>query len=202
MRQPKMYSIFAKPGSGKTYKLIQLLRARVAKGDRAIVIDPDGAEDAWDQFTRYDSVADVPDNFKGIVVVEYHEGKTFSNIYARCTAKKLKNFMLVLDDPNIYSLPSPEDELANLLRRKRQYSMDILTTSHGWSECPQAFLRFIDIYILGPTDSSPRERSALLGRTVMTRHERWKLLVDQHKRTKPNEYPWVIFQRDGQKIAR
>lgn len=207
-RQPKMFSIFAKPGAGKTTKLIEIIKRKVAAGDRAIVVDPDGAEEAWDQFKRYESITQVPDNFKGVVVVEWQEKVTFANIRNRCMARdaqgndtkrpKWGNFMLVLDDPNTYAHPNVEDELQNLLRRKRQYGIDIWTTAHGWSECPQGFLRFIDVYILGPTSATPQERAGLLGgREVVARHQQAKNVIDGHKRQFPDTYPWTVFDRQG-----
>jgi len=206
-----MFSIFAKPGAGKTTKLIDIIKRRVAKGDRALVIDPDGCEEAWDQFKRYESVTQVPENFRGVAVVEWEEGITFENIRKRCMGRDAKgndlkgakwgNFMLVLDDPNTYAHPNVEDALQNILRRKRQYGLDIWTTAHGWGECPQGFLRFIDVYILGPTSATPKERASLLGdRDVVNRHLAAKRKVDDFKKQHPDRYPWTVINRQGEPL--
>lgn len=195
-----MYALFAKPGAGKTTKLIAMVKGRVAKGDRAIVVDPDGCEPAWDKFKRVESINDIPKDFKGVYVVPHEEAQTFKDLVARCKKRQLVNFMLVLDDPNTYATPKPEDELAYLLKRKRQFGMDIVTTAHGWGECPQAFMRFIDIYVIGPTDSAPTERQSLLTKPVADRHFQWKNLVNQKKRTEPNSYPWAAITRDGRRF--
>lgn len=200
-RQPKMYAYFAKPGAGKTTALIQRINARLKKGDRAIVVDPDGCEPAWDKYKRVDSVLQIPADFKGVYVVPHEEGETFRDIMQQCKKRKLVNFMLVLDDPNVYATPKPEEELGYLLKRKRQFGMDILTTAHGWGECPQAFMRFIDIYIIGPTDSTPAERQSLLTKAVAERHMQWKQKVDNAKAKNESTYPWAVITRDGRKFS-
>lgn len=200
-RQPKMYSWFAKPGAGKTTALINVIKQKVGKGDRAIVVDPDGCEAAWDKFKRVESVKDIPTDFKGVYVVPHEDGETFKDLQNRLKKRELFNFMLVLDDPNVYATPKPEPELSYLLKRKRQFGMDILTTAHGWGECPQAFMRFIDIYIIGPTDSSPTERQSLLTKAVSDRHMQWKQAVNKAKSSNPGSYPWAVITRDGRKFS-
>lgn len=199
-RQPKMYGVFAKPGAGKSTKLIQMINARLSNGDRTLVVDPDGCEPSWDKFTRYDSMDEVPNDFTGVAVVMYEEKKTFAEIKRRCVAKELVDFMLVLDDANSYAHPTPEPELKYLITRKRQFGMDILITAHGWGQCPNVFLQFIDIYVLGPTDSSPHERISVLTKAVAERHWKWKRAVNTAKAKNPNSYPFAVFTREGYKF--
>lgn len=202
-RQPKMFAIVAEPGAGKTSRMIEHIENQVAKGGRVIVIDPEGGEDAWNRFIRIDDVELLKKHpkFTGVVVLKWQEGVTFKALRNLTETKKLTNWTLILDDPNVYATPVPEEDLAYFLRRKRQGGVDFLTTAHTWKELPPKFIRFIDYFELGPTGlGNPDERSKELGVAACRFHWIWKRKADQNSRDakKAGEFhKWFAFTKDG-----
>lgn len=178
-----MFCCIGEPGSGKTTRQIDMIKKRVKAGDRAIIVDPEGAEDAWSQFLRVKDVevlAKHP-NFKGAVVIPWKKNHTFSVLRELAEKKKLTNYMLVLDDPNTYATPDPEEDLRYFLKRKRQAGVDLFTTAHSWMEVPAAFCRFIDFWEIGPASGSASERQNIFGRAAAANLDKWQLKANQDK---------------------
>ncbi len=208
-RQPKMWNVMAQPGAGKTTLLIDLAERKLKSGGRVLIIDPDGAEPAWDKYPRLESFADLDPNFKGAIVIDFDEkqGKqngTFEHLWKELIKPgRLRNFTLILDDPNVYAKDRLIPELTNLLRRKRQHNYDIVTTSHGWGETPKAFVRFIDIWIIGPTSMGAEDRKDILGPAKVQLHNRYKIMADrdsmQAKQSGRN-HKWIAFDKDGNQL--
>ncbi len=190
MRQPKMFCVIGEPGSGKTERLINLIKMRVKNGDRAIIVDPEGAEDAWSQFVRVKDAENLKNHtdFKGAVVVGWEKGHTFKILRELAEKKQLTNYMLVLDDPNTYATPDPEDDLRYFLKRKRQAGVDLFTTAHSWMEVPAAFCRFVDFWDIAPASGSPLERKNIFGKSAATNLDKWQKLANADK---------VIAKREG-----
>tara|TARA_R110001599_G_scaffold129074_1_gene303135 strand:- start:53 stop:736 length:684 start_codon:yes stop_codon:yes gene_type:complete len=224
MRQAKMVALFGKPGSGKTTELLRLMKLGVKKGERFLCIDPDGQEALYDDsiFTHYNTIEDLPDLWKGCAVVIYKSSKekskliagepTFPYMLKKCvtnngepTSRKQHgdwyNFTLILDDANTYMRGQIESELATILGRKRQFGMDIITTSHGWGNCPAEFMRYIDVYRLGPTDDSPASRAQVLTGPITKKHLAWQTGVNEWKKQNPGKYIWASFTRNGDKFS-
>jgi len=195
-RQPKMFCEVGEPGSGKTQRQIAYIKARVKAGDRAIVIDPEGAEDAWSQFLRLPDVESIrkkPD-FRGVVVIPWKKDHTFKVLRELAEQKKLINYMLVLDDPNTYATPDPEDDLRYFLKRKRQAGADLFTTAHSWMEVPAAFCRFVDYWSIGPASGSPLERAKQIGsRDAALKLEKWQKMANADKLRAKQEGRWHTF---------
>jgi hypothetical protein len=180
-RQPKMFCLIGEPGSGKTQRQIAHIKARVAAGDRAIVIDPEGGEDAWNQFIRINDPEQLRKflNFKGVVVVPWVKGQTFRILRELAESKKLTNYMMVLDDPGVYAVPDPEDDLRYFLKRKRQGGIDFFTNSHSWMEVPAVFCRFIDFWEIGPASGSPQERAKEIGsKQAAANIDKWQAMAN------------------------
>ena len=210
-RQPKMFNFVGQPGSGKTTKLIEAVNAKLKNGGRVLIVDPDGAEEAWDKFKRLDKgINDLKPDFKGAVVIDYDpQSKTTTGTFEHLWNElikpgKLKNFTLVLDDPNVYAKDKLIPELINLLRRKRQHNYDIFTTSHGWGETPKRFFDFIDIYIVGPTAMGPEDRKDVLGPSKTAIHNQWKTKADSEAREAKSanrHHRFFAFDKDGNAIG-
>jgi len=224
MRQAKMIALFGKPGSGKTTELLRMIKLGLSQGQRYMCIDPDGQESLYDDrmFTHYNTIEEVPDNWTGAAVVIYKSVKeksklipgesTFPYMLKKCITNDGQpttrgqhgdwyNFTLILDDANTYMRGQIESELATILGRKRQFGMDIITTSHGWGNCPAEFMRYIDVYRLGPTDDSPASRSQVLTAPITKRHLAWQTAVNDYKKANPNKYVWAAFTRNGDKFT-
>ncbi len=205
-----MWNVMAMPGAGKTTLLVDLVKRKLKRGGRVLIIDPDGAEPAWDSFKRIESIKSLDPNFTGAVVVDFDEkqGKvdgTFEHLWRELIKPgQLRNFTLVLDDPNVYAKDRLIPELTNLLRRKRQHNYDVLTTSHGWGETPKSFVRFIDIWLLGPTAMGPEDRKDILGPTKTTLHNQHKTNADKEAaqaRKSGRKHRFIAFDKDGNKLA-
>src|SRR5690606_3425152 len=112
-----------------TWFLINMIKRLKKQGERILVVDPDGAEDAWDDksFKRYDDISDVPDDFTGVAVVMYAEPKsqdetpTFPYIVSKLDKRKNKGVrgpwagsFIILDDANVYAEGSIEPALRYL----------------------------------------------------------------------------------------
>lgn len=195
-RQPKMFTIVGEPGSGKTQRLIGHIKNRVGKGDRAIVIDPDGGEDAWTEFLYLDDVKKLEKNlnFRGVVVIPYVKGHTFKWLRKWAEEKKLINYMLVLDDLNTYGVPDPEDDIRYFLKRKRQGGIDVLTTAHSWMEAAASCCRFTDFWEIGPASGSPEERAREIGsRDAALNLAKWQKLANADKLRAKNENRYHRF---------
>ena len=78
------------------------------------------------------------------------EKETFSKIL-----KHYRNGNLVLDDCRCYVDAAPEPDMMTLLRRKRQYGLDVFAMAHGFTEVPPKFYTFATHYILFSTEDEP-----------------------------------------------
>tara|TARA_R110001599_G_scaffold87155_5_gene232929 strand:+ start:115 stop:795 length:681 start_codon:yes stop_codon:yes gene_type:complete len=224
MRQAKMVALFGKPASGKTTELLRIMKLGISKKERFLCVDPDGQEALYDDsiFTHYNTIEEVPDNWSGCAVVIYKSAKeksklitgepTFPYMLKKCitnngepTTRKQHgdwyNFTLILDDANTYMRGQIESELTTILGRKRQFGMDIITTSHGWGNCPAEFMRYIDVYRLGPTDDSPASRQQVLTSPITKKHLEWQIAVNNYKKKNPEKYVWASFTRNGDKFT-
>ena len=176
-RQPKLFTIIGEPGCGKTERLITLVKDRVKNGDRAIIVDPDGGEDKWNEFLRIPDVKKLENhpNFKGIVVVDWQEGHTFKLLRKWAEEKKMVNYLMILDDANAYANPKPEEDMLYWFRRKRQGGVDVFTTAHSWMEASASVCRFTDFWDIGPAGGSPIERKKEIGSVAVARNlEKWQ----------------------------
>ena len=201
-----MTGLIGKPRSGKTTLLHKMIAAIVKAGGRVLVVDPDGAEQSWNKYKRYQDIKDVPDNFKGVAVVYYsakevHGTPTFPYIQSNLDQRENDgksgawvNSTVVLDDSNVYARGQLEDSLEWLLMRKRQYGVDIIATGHSWAEMPPMFMRFIDVYGIGATSGTPEERikGEALKLTEVVRNK-----VNTIKRNDPDKYPFMFITKDG-----
>lgn len=149
-RSAEFTEIIGQPRCGKTTFLLNTINDLVKNGDRALIIDPDGAEPAWFKFPIIEKSSFDPE-FKGIKVMQYEDDETFDFLLDQMQTGKLKNLNLVLDDANVYAESHIEQPLKTILRRKRQYMVDIWATAHGYTDVPPKFFTFITQYVLFET---------------------------------------------------
>ena len=155
MRESRFTEIIGMPGSGKTTFLIRFLK-RFAQAEPLLVIDPDGNEPAWDKVSWINPADPV-------AMSRWQSGwrKTQYDPEDSCFKAVIDNFRnghLVLDDANVYAASRPDDHLKHLLKRKRQFGIDIWSTAHGFTEMPAMFYTYITHYVLFPTLDDPGRR--------------------------------------------
>jgi len=213
-----MWNVVAEPGAGKTDLLMEMVERKLKAGMRVLIIDPDGGEEKWDRYPRLKGdhqIETLDPNFTGAIVCTYDEagkdenGKThidtFDYLYFKLLKpKKLRNLVLVLDDPNVYAIDKPPTGLKKCMRRKRQSNMPILITAHNWGETPMGAIRFIDYWVLGPTASGPEERSSVLKAMVKV-HAKYKQQADAEaiSAKKAGRYhKWIAFDNKGNPLTK
>lgn len=175
-------AIVGQPGSGKSTLGKNLIEKMVAAGNRCIIVDPDGQEKLWHGYPLLDLTKDPATalkTFKGIVVVEYTRKETF-----KLLQQHYRNGILMLDDANTYTIPSVEPELLFIMKRKRQYNLDIFTTAHGFTEIPASFFTYITQYALFSTSDDPERRSRNIQH--YERVLQVKEFVDEQGKTNPH----------------
>lgn len=204
-------ALIGAPGSGKSTLLIQIVKKLLAANNRVLAVDPDGAEEAWDDpaFKRYNDIKDVPDNFTGVAIVPYsgkeeHGTPTFPYMQSKMDKRANGNkygpwtdVVPVLDDTNAYARGVLEPSLEFLFMRKRQYGAHLLITGHSWGEISPMALRFTDIYAIGVTNGSPTERSDTFKGETLKRHVAVRDAVNNIRKKDPSKYPWRFITRDG-----
>lgn len=89
----------------------------------------------------------------GMFKVEWQKDKTFSRLLQLVNLKPmpLKHFILNMDDANAFFMPKPEDALAAILKRRRQYKVNIYASAHGFKQVPVTAFDYLSHYLLFAT---------------------------------------------------
>lgn len=202
-REAQFMAFIGKPGTGKTTLMKNFIEGMVnKKRRRAIIVDPDGQEQAWYRTSNgkdiplYKSADQIPAKFKGIVVVEYQASKKDEpgtmEILQKRLSSDLKSTILVLDDANFYCDGQPEEALKQILARKRQYQCDIFTTAHSLSRVPKFFFTFITNYVFKKVLSFSEERKSTL-KEAYDPLKKVMMEVNHH----PDKYYWRFVDPFG-----
>lgn len=176
-RRASFCVVVARPGAGKTFIESKIIKHRIKLGDRAIIVDPTGQNEAYYDFPLLDSAKDIrkiPSNFKGGIVIPYEEPEndlkgTFGELWDRIHVKKdLENFNLILDDADVYAEGRPEKPLRNILKRARNHAIETWSTAHSLAAIPPFFFRYISMYgFMEVLDFAP-DRKKMKGYTELT----------------------------------
>lgn len=147
-RQAKFTIMLGEPGSGKSTLVEEIIGE---SKQPTLVVDPDGEEDIWMAWDEIDimstGAASELRTFKDKRMTIYEEKVTFEKL-----VKNYRNGNLVLDDCRCYVDAGVEDNMMLLLRRKRQYGLDVFAMAHGFTEVPPKFFTFATHYILFSTE--------------------------------------------------
>jgi energy-coupling factor transporter ATP-binding protein EcfA2 len=165
-RDAQFTALIGKPGCGKSTLLKKIVDNQLAKSDRVIIVDPNLDEKTWYSYPFTEEPEKIKPNFTGAIAIPYVEKVTFPKIKKLIWDEGVKGVTLVLDDANVYSEGRPEQELRQLLMRKRQTETDIYTTGHSFGSIPQFFFRYITIWGIYPTLSPSKERAAVMGKDI------------------------------------
>ena len=208
-RGAKVIHFMAHKKRGKTFLIKKFLEAKVAQTGRGIVIDPHGAEPAWNgpKYERLESIDELTPDFKGIKVLFYEEKKTFPQLWAMIQEHKLSKFPIVFDDLNAYAQTGMEDKQRVFFVLSRNKGIDILSTAHNWYETPRKIFGTIDVFVLGPTNSGPESRRDLFpSQEAYEAHRTWKEKADAAGANLSEDrlwdHEWFTFGLNGEELKK
>ena len=142
--------IIGAPGRGKTTTEVNVIQQKLKVDERTIVVVPDQSEKAW--YPYYPVInadkleKDFDVNFTGVKIIEYEEKSTFPFLYDLLEKGIIKDLNIVLDDPFYVEEGRPEKELMRIIKRRRQYSIDVFTTAHDFDNIPKAFFTYLTVF--------------------------------------------------------
>lgn len=201
-RHPEFVEIIAAPARGKSTDLEKIINSK--PNERFLVIIPDTSEPLWHKYPVIngdDLEEEFDPNFEGVLCIEQEEKVTFPYLYQLFKDEELKGLNLILDDP-VYAEEYCEKELIRILKRKRQYDIDIFSTSHSYDEVPPKFFSFITIFSLGYTEGELKNRKGNLGSAYnvhLQYHEEINAIAGTDK-SDPNYYYRRAFRKNGELI--
>lgn len=140
-----MVGVLGAQGTGKTTYVRTMLEV-LAKRRRALVVDFEGAEPAWDAYPEID-ITDraAVMGFTGIAKAIYaKQGEAFEGYLRRY----YRNGLLIFDDCRTYLNPNLTPDIQAILLRRRQYMLDIMFVAHSFQDVPPRFFQSITELVL------------------------------------------------------
>jgi len=155
-RAAKLILVIGYNGTGKTTIVKKLIAAELKKPEgRALVVTPDDIEFQSLEFV-HDRFPERIRCYKGARKIVYFNG------LLPIIADNFRNGLLVFDDCRAYLTASLEQDLHNLLIRRRQKSIDIIAVGHGFTEIPPKLFTFSSEIILFKTIDNIDKRKNVL----------------------------------------
>ena len=188
---------------GKTTTELGIIKAILSAGERTIVIVPDQSEKAWYSYypvinaEKLESDFDV--NFTGIKILEYEDKVTFPFLYNLFEKGIIKDLNIVLDDPFYVEEGRPEKELMRIIKRKRQYSIDIFTTAHDFDNIPKAFFTYLTVFGLHYTSAPIINRLRQVSEGILRQKKQIDNIANVPKGHKNYHYK-RLFKKDGTEL--
>jgi predicted ATPase len=182
-RISRLVLVIGTNGTGKTTFLLKAVTAAAATR-RVLVVDFENAERAWQPFEEIDPAdREAMLTFTGVRRINWakHDDATLSLL-----RKYYRNGILVLDDCRTYLKASMEDELHQLLIRRRQYMLDIFVVAHSFQDVPPKFYQFSTDVVLFRITRPIDDRKRMLANPtqILAAHER----IQRQAQTNPHYY--------------
>jgi len=161
-RATKMIVVLGYNGTGKTTFIKKLVIAELKKKDsHCLIITPDDIE--WtgleDVHPKYPHRVKT---YVGARKMIYQEG------VLEIVSENFRKGLLVFDDCRSYLGSTTDQDLHNLLIRRRQKMLDIVAVGHGFTEVPPKFFTFAsDIVLFRTIDNIKRREDCLKDYPVM-----------------------------------
>lgn len=148
-RRTNLILIMGYNGSGKSTLVQKFIDEELKKKSRALIVTPDDCE-----FLQYELKQKIDTKAN----IQRH-------IFCSSTFEQLKNFrngLIVFDDCRSYLKAQTDEDIHNLLIRRRQYMIDIIVVGHGFTEIPPKFFTFASHIILFNTVDNVAARKQVL----------------------------------------
>ena len=176
-RAAKLIIILGFNGTGKTTLVKKLVKNEMNKPTgRGLIVTPDDIE--WNFLPDVNQRLNhhIKDYVKFRKII-YQPGAL------NWIAAYFRNGLLIFDDCRAYLGATTDQELHNLLIRRRQKSIDIIAVGHGFSEVPPKFFTFASEIILFKTmDAIKRRQNVIRNYTEM---EAAQIRVNEAAQTNP-----------------
>lgn len=155
-RATKLIVVLGYNGTGKTTLVKKLIINELKKpNSHTLIITPDDIE--------FMSIESVHPRFpKRIRTYTGARKMIYSPGLLPLVADNFRNGLLVFDDCRAYLGSTTEQDLHNLLIRRRQKMIDIIAVGHGFTEVPPKFFTFCsDIILFRTIDKIERRKDCL-----------------------------------------
>lgn len=154
-RATKLTIVLGYNGTGKTTLVKKLVLNEIKHNRRALIITPDDIE--WPTVEPVHS--NFPERIKNYVKARkiiYNTG------ILPIISEHYRNGLLIFDDCRAYFTAALDQDLHNLLIRRRQKMIDIIAVGHGFTEVPPKFFTFASEIILFRTIDNIEKRKNVL----------------------------------------
>ena len=151
MRQQFNTIIIGTNGTGKTSLLLKIISAYGAQKKRVLLLDNDGLER---KYSKIDIIEESElirfTGTKRLFIDDINFFVRFKNVFFNREKRVMFNGLLVDDDAGTH-LSRRDEILLEILRRRRQANLDVITVFHGLSEVPPSLWTFCTSLILFKT---------------------------------------------------
>ena len=187
-RTAKMIMIIGANGTGKTTLLKNIL---AMSGQRALVIEPDDTE--WNDKDAYGNEM-YPEN-QLLSRQDYVFTGVQKHIFGPRTLAAIKAFkkgIIVFDDCRTYLGDKTDEEIHDLMIRRRQRMVDFIAVTHSFTEMPRRFFPFTsDIFLFQTKDQIDMRASVALNVNDL---KRIQAEVNAEARTNKHYYKHISYE--------
>jgi GTPase SAR1 family protein len=151
-RTPKQIIIIGTNGTGKTTALKKLVAKELQKKDsHVLIVVPDDME--WNMIPFvHPKFPHRIESYVGARKIIYFPG------LLEIISERFRDGMLIFDDCRAYLSASVEQDLHDILIRRRQKMIDVCAVGHGFTEVPPKFFTFCTHIVLFRTTDSINKR--------------------------------------------
>lgn len=187
-RTAKMIMIIGANGTGKTTLLKHIL---AMSGQRALIITPDDTEwndkDAYGNDLYHYNNLGTRDDYVFTGIQKHIFGpRTLAAITA------FKKGILVFDDCRTYLGDRTDEEIHNLMIRRRQKMVDFIAVAHSFTEMPRRFFPFTsDLFLFQTKDAIDMRKGIALNVDDL---KRIQADVNAKARTNKHYYTHISYE--------
>lgn len=185
-RAARLILVIGYNGTGKTTIVKRLVINELKKtGGRALIITPDDME--WSNLPLVNPR--FPNRIASYVKARriIFEPGTLEYV-----AKNVNRQLVIFDDCRAYLGAATEQDLHNLLIRRRQKEIDMIAVGHGFTEIPPKFFTFAsDIILFRTMDNIERRKDVLKDFLTM---QAAQTRINAEAQKNPHYFEWIKQQ--------